>query len=132
MQERRSIVFKNKKLNRSQLRWPIHEKELFRVVHCLKAWKYYLGGKKTKVYTENISLKYLISKEQASSKELRLHNVIVLMDVKLIHKLSKDNLVPNSLSKKEEFMIVKLYDTMTLSTIVCCDDFPSSKGIKEA
>jgi hypothetical protein len=30
------IAFKNKELTRAQLKWPIHEKELFVVVNCFK------------------------------------------------------------------------------------------------
>jgi hypothetical protein len=38
MQKRHPIAFKNKKLVGAQLRWPIHEKELFTIVSYLKAW----------------------------------------------------------------------------------------------
>lgn len=72
IQEVRPIVYESKKLTGSQVRWPMHQKELFMVVHCLKAWKHYLGGKeKTKVYIENISIKYLETKPQVMPKELR-------------------------------------------------------------
>lgn len=62
MQKKRSVLFESKKLSKSQLRWPMHEKRLFAMVHCLKTWRHYLGGRKTKVYIDNISLKYFTSK----------------------------------------------------------------------
>jgi hypothetical protein len=43
----------NKKLAWAQLRWPTHEKELFVIVSCLKAWQYYLGSHKSKVFMDN-------------------------------------------------------------------------------
>ena len=58
MQDGWPIAYESKKLDGCQRRWPTHEKELFAVVHCLKTWQYYLGLHKTKVYTDNVSLKY--------------------------------------------------------------------------
>ncbi len=40
MEKGHPIAFQNKKLARAQLRWPTHEKELFMVVSCLKAWQH--------------------------------------------------------------------------------------------
>lgn len=62
----RFIAFESRKLMGSQLRWPTHEKEVFTIVHCLKTWRHYLGSLKTKVFTDNISLKYLETKAQAT------------------------------------------------------------------
>lgn len=43
------------------------------VINCLRVWKHYLGGKdKTKVYTNNISIKYLKSKLHVTQKEFQL------------------------------------------------------------
>jgi hypothetical protein len=53
MQDGHSIAFESKKLYGAQLRWPTHEKELYVVIRCLKAWQRYLGTHKT-----NISLQY--------------------------------------------------------------------------
>jgi hypothetical protein len=41
----------------AQLRWPWnHEKKLYVVMRCLKAWQHYLGTHKTKVYMNNVFL----------------------------------------------------------------------------
>ena len=58
MQDGRPIVYESKKLDSHQRRWPTYEKELFAVVYCLKTWQHYLGLHKTKVYMDNVSLKY--------------------------------------------------------------------------
>ncbi len=49
MQDGHSIAFKSKKICGTQLRWPTHEKELYTIVCCLKAWQHYSGTHKTKV-----------------------------------------------------------------------------------
>lgn len=73
-----------------------------------------------------------MSKSQASPKELRWYDVIVSIDVELIHKPRRDNLVPDVLSRRKEFLEAKLHITMILSTIVYCDNSPLFKGMKEA
>lgn len=87
MQDGNSVAYKSHKLTDSQLRWPIHEKKLYAIVHCLKAWRHYVDGKKTKVFTYSISVKFLSSKAQTTSKELCWYDTIISMDAKLIHKL---------------------------------------------
>ena len=99
MQNGRSIAYESKKLDGCQRRWPTHEKEFFVVVHCLKTWQHYLGLYKTKVYTDNVSLKYFETQAQVSAKQLRWHDTLALMNVDLIHKLGCDNVVPDALSR---------------------------------
>lgn len=53
------------------------------------------------------------------------------MNIELIHKLGKDNLVLDELSRKEEFVRKKLYDTMSVMTIICCNNLFFIEGIKE-
>jgi len=58
MQDGWPIAFESKKLDGIQTKWPTHEKEMFAVMHYLKTWQHYLGLYKTKVYTDNVFLKY--------------------------------------------------------------------------
>lgn len=91
-----------------QLRWSTHDKELYIVVHCLKSWRHYVGGKKTNMFTDNISLKYLDTKAEATPKELMWYDTIISMNVELIHKPWRDNLVPDALSCREELITHRL------------------------
>ena len=59
MEDGHLVPYKSRKLTDSQLRWPTQEKKLYAVVHCLKSWRHYVGGRKIKVFTNNISLMYL-------------------------------------------------------------------------
>ena len=108
MQDGHPVAYESRKLTGSQLRWPTHEKELYAVVHCFKSWRHYVGGRKTKVFTDNISLKYLDTKAQATSKELRWYDTIISMDVELIHKPGRHNLVSDALSRREELMTPRI------------------------
>ncbi len=40
-------------------------------------------------------------------KQLKWHDMLALLDVELIHKLGKDNVVLNALIKTEEFQVEK-------------------------
>jgi hypothetical protein len=103
MQGERPIAFESKKLDGTQTKWPTHEKEMFAVVHCLKTWQHYLGLHQTKVFTDNVSLKYFESQAKVTAKQLRWYDTLALMNVDLIHKPGKENVVPDALSRKDEF-----------------------------
>jgi hypothetical protein len=62
---------------------------------------------KTKVFTNNVSLKYFEIQLMASTKQLKLHNTLALLDVEMIHKLGLDNVVLDTLNRKEEFQVEK-------------------------
>jgi hypothetical protein len=64
MQEGQLIVFKSKQLCGTQLRWPTH-------VCCLKTWQHCLGTHKTKIFTNNVSLKYFETQRKALMKQLK-------------------------------------------------------------
>ena len=54
LQEGRPVAFESKKLSPSQRNWPTHEKELYVVVHALKAWRHYLYGAEFYVDVDHI------------------------------------------------------------------------------
>ena len=99
IQDGHVVAYESRKLTGSQLRWPNYENELYAVVHCFKSWRYYVDGRKTKVFTDNISLKYLDSKAQTTPKELRWYDTIISIVVQLIYKPMLDNLVPDALNR---------------------------------
>lgn len=61
------VLMQNKKtcsIQKYKFEWELvkmaHSSELYAMVHYLKTGKHYLGGRKTKVYTNNISFKYFM------------------------------------------------------------------------
>ena len=60
----------------------------------------------TKVYTDNVSLRYFETQPRVTAKQLRWNDTLVLMNVDLIHKPGKDNIVPDALSRKDEYKSV--------------------------
>ncbi|CAI5484812.1 unnamed protein product [Closterium sp. Yama58-4] len=65
------IAYLSKKLHGAELNYPIHDKEVLAIVIVFKAWRCYLEGAKTTVYTDHCSLKYLKSQPTLSRRQLR-------------------------------------------------------------
>jgi len=42
------VVFISKSLNKTEQNYEIHNKEMLRVIRCLKAWRHFLEGAKEK------------------------------------------------------------------------------------
>ena len=76
MQEGRPLAFESKKLSDVERRWPTHEKEMWAVVHCLKLWQHYLGLEYTKVYTDNVSVRYFETQSKITPKQWRWVDVL--------------------------------------------------------
>jgi hypothetical protein len=57
MQDGTPVAFERKKLSEMERRWPMHEKEMWAVIHCLKTWCHYIGSKDVVVWTDNVTLK---------------------------------------------------------------------------
>jgi hypothetical protein len=51
----------------------------------------------------NVSLKYFETQPRAMAKQLQWHDTLAFMDIELIHKTGKDNVVLDVLSHKEEY-----------------------------
>ncbi|GJP80631.1 hypothetical protein CLOP_g10832 [Closterium sp. NIES-67] len=65
------IAYLSKKLHGAELNYPIHDKEALAIVIAFKAWRCYLEGRRTTVYTDHCSLKYLKTQPNLSRRQVR-------------------------------------------------------------
>ncbi|GJP36998.1 hypothetical protein CLOM_g21459 [Closterium sp. NIES-68] len=65
------IAYLSKKLHGAELNYPIHDKEALAIVIAFKAWRCYLEGRRTTVYTDHCSLKYLKTQPKLSRRQVR-------------------------------------------------------------
>ena len=56
----------------------------------------------TKVYMDNVSLKYFGTQAQVNAKPLRWQDTLALINVDLAHKPQRDNVVFDVLCKRDE------------------------------
>ncbi|GJP56055.1 hypothetical protein CLOM_g15120 [Closterium sp. NIES-68] len=61
----------NKKLHGAELNYPIHDKEALAIIIAFKTWRCNLEGRKTTVYTDHCSLKYLKTQPSLSRRQAR-------------------------------------------------------------
>ena len=55
MQEGHLIAYESHNLQDRERRYPVHEKEMMAIVHCLRMWQHYLLGKLFIVKMDNIA-----------------------------------------------------------------------------
>jgi hypothetical protein len=124
VQEGRPVAFKSKKLSEMERRWPTHEKEMWAVIHCLKTWGHYIGSKDVVVWTDNVTLKYFTTQPKLSSKQMRWQDTLALFNVDIRHKLEKENVVPDALSRKHQLRMVSVEETKLQKEVrlVSCRD----------
>ncbi len=89
------------------MQWLTHDKNNYAIVCCLKTWQHYLGTHKTRVFMDNVFLKYFETQARALVKQLKWHETLALLDVELTHKLGRDNVVLNALNREEKFQVEK-------------------------
>ncbi|GJP61565.1 hypothetical protein CLOP_g18709, partial [Closterium sp. NIES-67] len=65
------IAFLSKKLDGADLNYPIHDKEALAIIIAFKAWRCYLEGRRTTVYTDHCSLKYLKTQPNLFRRQVR-------------------------------------------------------------
>ncbi|KAL5794660.1 hypothetical protein ACOSP7_003254 [Xanthoceras sorbifolium] len=58
MQEGHPIAFESRKLNDTERRYTVQEKEMTAVVHCLRTWRHYLLGSHFIIRTDNVATSY--------------------------------------------------------------------------
>ncbi|GKF05975.1 reverse transcriptase, partial [Tanacetum coccineum] len=58
MQDGHPIAFESRKLNETERKYTVQEKEMTAVVHCLRIWRHYLLGSRFVIKTDNIATSY--------------------------------------------------------------------------
>ena len=71
MQERHPIAFESRKLNDTERRYTVQEKEMTAIVHCLRTWRHYLLGSHFIVKTDNVATSYFQTQKKLSPKQAR-------------------------------------------------------------
>ncbi|CAA0817009.1 Uncharacterized mitochondrial protein AtMg00860 [Striga hermonthica] len=71
MQERHPIAFENRKLNDTERRYTVQEKEMTAIIHCLRVWRHYLLGAHFSIKTDNVATSYFQTQKKLSLKQAR-------------------------------------------------------------
>ncbi|CAI7741297.1 unnamed protein product [Closterium sp. NIES-54] len=86
------IAYLSKKLHGAELNYPIHDKEALAIITAVKTWGRYLEGRKTTVYTDHCSLKYLKTQPTLSRRQVRWIDFLEThFDYDIVYKLGHKN-----------------------------------------
>ncbi|XP_042968946.1 uncharacterized protein LOC122301604 [Carya illinoinensis] len=106
MQEGHPIAYESRKLNETERRYTVQEKEMTAIIHCLRVWRHYLLGSRFVVKTDNIATSYFQSQKKLSPKQARWQDFLAEFDFVLKYKPGKANLVADALSRKGELSAI--------------------------
>lgn len=100
MQDGHPVAYESRKLNDTERRYTVQEKEMTAVVHCLRTWRHYILGSQFVVKTDNVATSYFQTQKKLSPKQARWQDFLAEFDWKLEYKPGKANVVADALSRK--------------------------------
>ncbi|KAL5733418.1 hypothetical protein ACOSQ2_033110 [Xanthoceras sorbifolium] len=107
MQDGHPIAFESRKLNNTERRYTVQEKQMTAVVHCLRTWRHYLLGSHFVIRTDNIATSYFQTQKKLSPKQARWKDFLAEFDYTLEYKPGKANVVADTLSRKAELATIR-------------------------
>src|SRR5207247_8930315 len=93
---------------RHEQNYPTHDLELAAVVHALKIWRHYLIGKRTELYTDHKSLKYIFTQSDLNLRQRRWLELIKDYDLGINYHPGKANVVADALSRRSYCNVLTL------------------------
>jgi transposase InsO family protein len=98
---RRPVGFYSKKLNKAEINYDIHDKEMLAVVACIKFWGPELkaAGPFT-VWTDHKNLEYFMTKKQLSERQVRWYEAITPFQFTLGYRPGSEAILPDALSRR--------------------------------
>ena len=100
MQEGKVVAYASRQLKPHEKNYPTHDLELATIVFALKIWRHYLYEEKCFIYTDQKSLKYLLSQRELNLRQRRWMKLIKDYDCVIDYHPGKANVVADALSRK--------------------------------
>ena len=100
---RRPVGFFSQKLNKAEINYDIHDKEMLAVVSCLKFWGPELKacGPFT-IWTDHKNLEYFMTKRQLTERQIRWYETLALFQFSLVYRPGVEATLPDALSRREQ------------------------------
>jgi hypothetical protein len=95
----RPIAFLSKKMTAAETRYPVHEQELLAILHALRAWRHYLGGRHFTVLSDHQSLQYVQTSAMATPRQQRWAALLSEFDFSIQYAKGEDNVAADALSR---------------------------------
>jgi len=100
IQDGHPVAYESRKLQDREWRYPVHEKEMTAIIHCLHVWRHYLIGKPFVVKIDNVASSYFASQPKLSMKQARWKDFLAEFDMTIEYRPGRHNAVADALSRK--------------------------------
>jgi hypothetical protein len=98
-QNNHPVAFESKKLDKHQRNYPVHDKEMFAIMHAIRKWRPFLLGKPFRIYTDHRSLVHFKTQPRLNQRQIRWMEEIAEYDCEILYKPGKENVVADALSR---------------------------------
>lgn len=96
------IAFFSKKLSPRMWSASTYVRELYAITEAVKKWRQYLLGRRFRVFTDQRSLKHLMSQVIQSPEQHKWASKLLGYDFEVHYKPGKENIVADALSRQDE------------------------------
>nr|GFA13793.1 Ty3/gypsy retrotransposon protein [Tanacetum cinerariifolium] len=107
-QQDKPIAFFSKKLSPRMRSSSTYIRELFAITEAVKRWHHYLLGRKFCIFTDQRSLKHLLTQVVQSPEQYKWASKLLGHDFEVHYKPEKENRVADALSRIEESQLMSL------------------------
>ncbi|GJZ83121.1 putative reverse transcriptase domain-containing protein [Tanacetum coccineum] len=101
MQNEKAIAYASRQLKIHEKNYTTHDLELGAVVFALKIWRHYLYGTKCTMFTDHMSLQYILDQKELNMRQCRWLELLSDYDCEIRYHPGKENVVADALSRKE-------------------------------
>jgi len=113
MQDGYPVAYESRKLQDRERRYPVHEKEMTAIIHCLHVWRHYLIGNPFFVNTDNVAASYFASQPKLSVKQPRWQDFLAEFDMSIEYRPGRHNALADALSRKGQLAALEGEDQAT-------------------
>jgi hypothetical protein len=103
------VAFHSRKMDKAELNYEVHDKEMLAIVSCFKEWRRYLEGAQYQitVYSDHKNLEYFLTTKILNRRQARWAQELAGYDFKIVYRPGPRNGKPDALSRRPEFRPAK-------------------------
>lgn len=118
------VAYMSRSLSGAERNYSVTEREALAVLTALEHWRCYLeNGQTFTVFTDHAALKWFFSLTNPSGRLARWGVRLASFDFTIKHRLGKDNVIPDALSRNPVAAITTDGSPSNLSPIITSDDW---------
>ena len=95
------IAFTGRKLNTSELNYPVREKEMLSIIHAITIWRVYLLDGKTMVETDHKSLEEVLEQKTISRRMARWYDTLAEFNIDFKYLPGARNQIADAISRRQ-------------------------------